>query len=112
MTANEYQKLALKTENGMIKDYPRIMNGALGLAGEAGECADMVKKHFFHGHPFDVEHFKKELGDVTWYVAICADIIGCTFEEILEMNIAKLAARYPNGEFDSELSMHRKEGDV
>ena len=112
MNANEYQKLALRTESGMNKQHPRIFNCVLGLAGEAGECADIVKKHFFHGHPLDKEHLKKELGDVAWYLAVCADVIDCTFAEILEMNIAKLEARYPGARFDTEHSLHRNANDI
>lgn len=112
MNANEYQKLALRTENGMKREYPRLINAALGLTGEAGECADIIKKHFFHGHPLDSEHLKKELGDVAWYLAVCADAIGCTLDEVLETNIAKLEARYPGAVFDAERSLHRKANDI
>ena len=112
MTANEYQKLALRTERGMNKEHPRIVNGLMGLCGEAGECIDILKKHLFQGHPIDEEHLAKELGDVAWYLAVSADALGYSLEEILAMNIAKLEARYPGAEFSAELSMNRKEGDV
>lgn len=111
MTLNEYQRLALKTEAGMLKNYPRIFNGLMGLNGEAGECIDILKKHLFHGHELDKEHIAKELGDVLWYVAQSADALGYTLEEIAQMNDDKLAARYPNG-FEVERSINRKEGDV
>lgn len=111
MTINEYQKEALRTEKGMNKEYPRILNGLMGLNGEAGECIDILKKHFFQGHAFDTEHLAKELGDVAWYLAISADAIGYDLETILQMNVDKLRKRYPDG-FESEQSIHRKEGDV
>lgn len=111
MTLNEYQQLALRTEAGMLKNYPRIFNGLMGLNGEAGECIDILKKHLFHGHELDKEHIAKELGDVLWYVAQSADALGYTLEEIAQMNDDKLAARYPNG-FEVERSLNRKEGDV
>ena len=110
MSPNEYQEKALRTENKDCK-YPRIINGVLGLTGEAGECADMVKKAYYQGHDIGREHFAKELGDVLWYIALCADSQGYTLEEIMEMNIAKLTARYPAG-FNADESLHRKEGDV
>ena len=50
MTPNEYQKLALRTENGMSRVFPRILNGLMGLNGEAGECIDLLKKCYFQGH--------------------------------------------------------------
>ena len=61
MNMNEYQKHALRTENGMDKTLPRVLNGALGLCGEVGEFNDLLKKHYFQGHPLDQDHLAKEL---------------------------------------------------
>lgn len=97
MTPNEYQKEALRTASGMSKEYPRILNGLMGLNGEAGECIDILKKHLYQGHAFDSEHMAKELGDVAWYLAISAEAIGYDLETIFQMNIDKLRARYPDG---------------
>ena len=71
---NEYQKQAfdLISEDGR-KDM--ILNGVLGLTGEAGECADIVKKNRFQGHELDKEHLAKELGDIAWYLAETATAI-------------------------------------
>lgn len=110
MTANEYQVKALRTANDMDTTLG-IVNGVLGLSGESGECADLVKKHLFQGHDLDKEHLAKELGDVAWYLAVTAHRIGYDLESILEMNIAKLMERYPEG-FDAEKSQHRQEGDI
>ena len=95
MTPNEYQKEALRTASGMSQEYPRILNGLMGLNGEAGECIDILKKHLFQGHDLDREHMAKELGDVAWYLAVSADAIGYDLETIFQMNIDKLRARYP-----------------
>lgn len=111
MTINEYQKEALRTESGMNKEYPRLLNGLMGLNGEAGEAIDILKKHLFHGHELDKEHLAKELGDVAWYIAISADALGYDLETILQMNVDKLKARYPDG-FEAEKSIHRKDGDI
>lgn len=111
MTFNEYQKEAFRTERGMNKEMPRVLNGALGLAGEAGEFADLLKKHYFQGHPLDREHLAKELGDILWYVAIAADAIGFDLDTIANMNVLKLQARYPNG-FEATRSLNRAAGDV
>ena len=111
MTINEYQELALRTEQGMNKEYPRLLNGLMGLNGEAGEAIDILKKSLFQGHPMDNEHMAKELGDVAWYLAISADAIGYKLEDIFQMNIDKLKNRYPDG-FDSEKSQHRAAGDI
>lgn len=90
---------------------PRILNGLMGLNGEAGECIDILKKHLYQGHAFDSEHMAKELGDVAWYLAISAEAIGYDLETIFQMNIDKLRARYPDG-FDAEHSLHRGANDI
>ena len=112
LSANDYQKLALKFEQGMSQDYPRIVMGLMGLNGEAGEAIDILKKHLFHFHELDKYHLARELGDVAWYLAVSADAIGYSLEEIFEMNLDKLSKRYPEGRFDPEHSKHRKEDDI
>lgn len=111
LTPNNYQQEALRTASGMNPQYPMFLNGVLGLAGESGECVDMVKKFLFQGHELDKEHLAKELGDVAWYLAVTAHAIGYDLETILHMNVEKLRARYPDG-FDPDKSQHRKDGDV
>jgi len=111
MTINEYQQEALRTANGMNQDLPMIINCALGLTGEAGECADIVKKAYFQGHPLLAYNLAKELGDVAWYLAVMAHTIGYDLESILQTNVDKLRNRYPNG-FEVERSLHRKKGDI
>ena len=108
MTANEYQLLAMRTANPECRN---LSNVGLGLAGEAGECADEIKKHLHHGHPLNREKLIKEMGDVAWYLALGCDALGVTLEDVLRLNIDKLKARYPDG-FEADKSLHRKEGDV
>ena len=108
MTINEYQQNALRTVQGT--NGLNIVNGALGLTGEAGEVADLVKKSIYQGHVLDIDHLALELGDVAWYIAIMAESIGMDLETVLQMNVDKLKNRYPEG-FDSECSQHRKVGD-
>jgi NTP pyrophosphatase (non-canonical NTP hydrolase) len=111
MTINEYQTKALRTAKGGDTAVPAIVNGVLGLCGESGECADLVKKHIFQGHDLDRNHLAKELGDVAWYLAVTAHLIGYDLESIFEKNITKLMERYPEG-FDSNRSLHRQTGDI
>ena len=111
MTINEYQKEALRTEQGMTKEFPRLLNGLMGLCGEAGEAIDLMKKHLYQGHDLDREHMAKELGDVAWYIAISADALGYDLETILQMNVDKLRKRYPHG-FEADRSLYREAGDV
>jgi len=106
MTINEYQQLAMTTLNPTLDTRDVLINGVMGLCGEAGEAIDLVKKHLAQGHPLDREALIGELGDVAWYIAETAHALGVPLEEVLARNIAKLKARYPEG-FDSERSVNR-----
>ena len=68
---------------------------AMGLAGEAGEVCDMLKKHMLHGKPLDREELKKELGDVLWYLVHACNTFGIPLGEVMEGNVEKLVDRYP-----------------
>ena len=105
MTLDEYQALARRTLGDRPPDQ-QLANAALGLAGEAGEVADTLKKHLFHARPLDREAVVKELGDCLWYVAAMATTIGVSLDEVGATNIEKLRRRYPEG-FSAEASLHR-----
>lgn len=111
MTINEYQQAALRTANKSLTPIEQLTNGLMGLNGEAGEAIDILKKHLFQGHELDSEHMAKELGDVAWYLAVSANAIGYDLETVMQMNVEKLKARYPDG-FDAEHSLHRNKGDI
>lgn len=132
MLGNEYQTLAMRTNDNKGSErlasiimsttgvgwsdntdisIGGILNGALGLAGEAGEVSDIIKKWIFHEKRLNEEHLKKELGDVMWYIALICDSFGFSLDEILQMNVNKLMARYPDG-FDTVKANNRAEGDV
>ena len=107
MTGNEYQRLAMTTLNPSLSKKDALVNGVMGLCGESGEAIDIVKKHLHQGHPLDKEKLLKELGDIAWYLAEAAYALDTPLDEVLEGNIAKLKARYPEG-FDTERSIHRE----
>ena len=112
MTINEYQSAALRTaQTEKFSKSDLLLNSALGLCGESGEVADLVKKHLFQGHDLDLDHVAKELGDISWYLAVGAYAIGLDLESIFRMNKEKLEARYPDG-FSADRSLHRAENDV
>lgn len=111
LTINEYQKLAMRTSSKSLSKDMHLMNGALGLSGESGEVADIVKKWWMQGHDLDQEHIAKELGDICWYIAETATALGYDLETIMQMNIDKLMKRYPEG-FSSERSQNRETGDI
>ena len=106
LTANDYQKKAMTTLNPALSKQDVLLNGVMGLCGEAGECIDLVKKHLHQGHPLDSEKLAKELGDVAWYLAETAWALDLPLESILRGNLEKLKKRYPQG-FDSEKSQNR-----
>lgn len=101
---NQYQRDAMRTAGDRTDD---LACHALGVAGEAGEVADLFKKHLFHGHPLDRAKAAKELGDVLWYVAVLANRIGYSLSNVAELNVEKLRKRYPDG-FSSERSQKRE----
>lgn len=92
-------------------DTGALLNACLGLSGEVGELLDMIKKWIFHKTPMDVDHLEKELGDVCWYIALFCHSTGLNLEKVMEKNIEKLKARYPEG-FDTEKANNRAEGDI
>ena len=107
LTADDYQRAALRTAQvTTMTDEDLILNGVMGLSGEAGECIDLVKKVRFQGHALDRDKFLLELGDVAWYLAVAAHGAGFRLSEVFEANVDKLKKRYPDG-FDKARSMNR-----
>ena len=99
-------------ENGV--EPTRLLTASIGLSGEVGEFNDIVKKCFFQGNVMDedvVTHLKSDLGDVMWYVAQGCLALGTDIEELIDINTAKLEARYPGG-FDEFRSDNRDEDDI
>ena len=129
---NNYIDFVKQTTSAPSLDYPvlssrlaeleanganvsQLMTAALGMSAEAGEFTEVVKKIFLQGKPYNEEnvfHMKRELGDICWYLAQAFMALDTDFNEILEMNVDKLKARYPGGEFDVHKSENRKEGDL
>ena len=98
MTPEEYIKLVLVTESpAEAPPMPmRVIHGILGCVTEAGELADMLKRHLYYGQDLDEVNIKEELGDICWYMALLLYSIDSSWEEIWKMNIDKLQKRYPN----------------
>ena len=88
----------------------RLHHAVFGLASEAGEVSGIMQK-VFQGHEFDKEHMKKELGDCLWMIAEACEALDFDMDDVMQLNIDKLKARYPQG-FTAENSLHRKEGDI
>ena len=105
MTFNEYQQFALTTASG-IQDDLKIIYPTLGLAGEAGEVVEKIKKVLRNDKgKFSNEkrlEIAREIGDVVWYCAVLANNLGFKFSEIAEINRAKLQDRVARGVINSE----------
>ncbi|MGI6150862.1 MAG: nucleoside triphosphate pyrophosphohydrolase family protein [Christensenellales bacterium] len=110
MTANEYQKLAMRTLNPHLSTKEVLINGVMGLCGKSGEAIDIVKKHLAQGHALDRERLAMELGDIAWYLAETATALGYSLEDIFRMNLEKLKERYPKG-FEERRSISREAAD-
>lgn len=110
MTGNEYQKLAARTINKDLTQKGREHHALHGMVGEIGELHGLYQK-VYQGHKMDEEHAKKELGDLLWFVAEYCTAKGWNMDDVMQLNIDKLRARYPEG-FDADHSLHRAEGDI
>lgn len=106
MTLQDYQELAGRTLKVGRHPKDAAANMAMGLAGEAGEVCDYLKKVLFHDHNMDRKALALEIGDVLWYLAGLCSRLGMNLEDVAQMNIDKLKARYPNG-FTEEASRAR-----
>ena len=96
-------------------DIQRLLTSSVGVCAEGGEFMEIVKKMAFQGKPYteeNVYHMKRELGDIMWYMAQACIALDVTFEELVEMNVEKLEARYPGGSFNVHSSEVRVEGDI
>lgn len=108
MDFNEYQRQARRTTNRKLSAKESLSNFGLGLAGEAGEVIEQIKKYAYHGHELDRDKIKNELGDVLWYLSNIADTLCITLETVAMFNIEKLQRRYPKG-FEEAKSIERAE---
>lgn len=112
MNPSEYQRMAARTlidapEFYFTDNDMMIIWNAVGLAGEAGEVSDLIKKGIFHQHGLDIEKLAEEIGDVLWYIAALCTKLDLDLGEVMENNIKKLLARYPDG-YSSEDSINRE----
>ena len=107
MLMNEYQQKAMRTLNPKLDQRSdMLLEGLMGLNGEAGEAIEIAKKYKYQGHRLDTNKLIEELGDALWYMAECAEALGFTLEFIAEKNLQKLSVRYPDG-YSDERSVNR-----
>ena len=121
VTSNEsvhYAALLTRLNSLELEDdcnIPPLLTAALGLTAESGEFTEVVKKIILQGKPYNEEnifHLKRELGDICWYIAQACMALDTSFDQIIQMNVEKLKARYPGGEFNVNQSENRVKGDL
>lgn len=101
ISLTEYQNMveALASPRSVSSAESRYLLAAVGLSGETGEFADLIKKAIFHEAGIDRDKLISELGDVCWYLAFAANAVDISLQEILDRNVAKLQSRYKSGKF-------------
>ena len=97
MNFEEYAIAVASTKNPDLNVPEQFSNWALGIAGEAGEVAEVIKKHLYHGKALDLNDLEKEMGDVLYYIQAMCNLTGLTLEKCMQHNADKLKKRYPNG---------------
>lgn len=106
MNFNEYQKATERTAGKFHNLEEELVAWSMGIAGEAGEYVDGIKKYVFHGHQLDQIAQAHELGDLLFYIARSAAALGFTLSDVAAANLEKLHKRYPEG-FSTEASKNR-----
>ena len=108
--AEMVDKLA-KTGEEIIKtmtgDHAALMHHTFGIAGEAGELLDAIKKHIIYNKPLDLVNVIEELGDIEFYMEGLRQELGISRQETINYNAAKLAKRYPNYEYSNTRAQER-----
>lgn len=97
LSFNEYQKKAMRTCKKYDDVRDAYANIGLGLAGESGEVADLIKKHLSGAKEIDKQHLTEELGDILWYIAEACEFFNINMQTVAQKNIEKLEKRFPNG---------------
>jgi NTP pyrophosphatase (non-canonical NTP hydrolase) len=103
MTIDDFQKLTTLTEAPVTPELrvrcaavARLLHGGIGISTEIGEFMDVLKRYIFYGKAIDHVNLVEELGDLVFYISVLANALGVSLEEIMQANIDKLRARYPN----------------
>ena len=107
---NNYQTMAAHFINESLNDEQKKQHALLGLSAECGELCGIFQKEF-QGHEVTREHVVKEAGDILWMLCEFLTVEGINLTEVMDTNIEKLTARYPNG-FEPAKSLNRAKGDI
>ena len=94
-TAHKPMVHRVRKDDTVEVDRERMVHAALGLCTESGEFADIIKGERYYKKKMSREHVVEELGDILWYMGEACRTVGVSFEEVAEINLRKLKARYP-----------------
>lgn len=107
MNIEQYSDYQLRLINDLGDFKANLAHMAMGVAGEAGETVDICKKHIAYGKPLDVDHLIEELGDALFYMNGIVRMIGSSWDRVMNVNVAKLEARYPDAKFNADHAINR-----
>ena len=105
----------LSSQSNLPLNASLLLTSAIGIAAEGGEFAEIPKKIFFQGKPYNDEsrfHMKRELGDLIWYWTNACRALGFDPNDVIAENVKKLENRYPGGKFDVFHSENRLASDL
>lgn len=108
MNFKEYKEECMRTATFDGTATEKVCMLCMGIAGEAGEVIDYLKKVRFHGHNFDANILSNEVGDLMWYITVLLNYFHIDIEDVFAANIKKLKKRYPEG-FSFKDSIERKD---
>ena len=91
----------------MTASKANLVHLALGIAGEAGEVVDAIKKSAIYNKPLDRENIIEELGDLEFYMEGLRQAIGVTRKEVIDTNVQKLGKRYSSGTYSDKQAQDR-----
>lgn len=99
MDAVAFETHVKRTMNQALTEQEHLMVAVLGLSGESGEVADIIKKAIAKQdiNGVNIGHLIEEMGDTLWCLALLASLYGYTLDEVAQRNIQKLNERYPQG---------------
>lgn len=106
MDFNTYTKEVERTVAPLNEDFLDQLHMAIGIATEAGELLDAYKKAFAYGKTLDEVNVSEEVGDLMWYIANLLRMLNIDMSSVLQINVDKLKARYPE-KFDQVKAQKR-----
>ncbi len=103
---SQSERTCPKLKDNLREGLSDELHMVIGISTEAGELLDAYKKHFAYGKDLDVVNVGEEIADIMWYISNLCRIKGIDLEEMMQRNIDKLKARYPE-KFNQDKALNR-----